>query len=53
LQAADRSALEAYLSDDDKPFARIDEATNVKRLARAIAECYETATVEPLVRASA
>jgi hypothetical protein len=52
LHAADRTALEAYLSDDDKPFVEIDVATNVTRLARAIAECYETATVEPLMRAS-
>jgi hypothetical protein len=53
LRAVERTALVAYLSDDDKPFAQIDEATNVKRLARAIAQCYETPDVEPLVRASA
>jgi hypothetical protein len=52
LQAAERTAVEAYLSDDDKPFARIDEATNVKRLARAIADCYEKATAETSVRKS-
>jgi hypothetical protein len=52
LQATDRTALEAYLCDDDKPFAKIDEATNVERLVRAIADCYAKATVEPLSRAS-
>jgi hypothetical protein len=53
LHATDRTALEAYLCDDDKPFAKIDEATNVQRLTRAIAECYEAATVEQPARASA
>jgi hypothetical protein len=46
LHAVDRAALAAYLSDDDKPFIDLDETTNVKRLAQAIVECYEAATVE-------
>jgi hypothetical protein len=40
LKAAEDASLVAYLSSDDQPMAGIDEPTNVRRLTRAIAECY-------------
>jgi capsule polysaccharide export protein KpsC/LpsZ len=40
LSVAEKYAIEAYLSDEDRVIARIDEATNVERLTSAIIRFY-------------
>jgi Capsule polysaccharide biosynthesis protein len=55
LHAVDQTAFVGYLGPDEKQLAQVEEAANVTRIARAIAECYETATiaVKPLTLTSA
>jgi len=40
LRAAEETSFVGYLGPDDAPIAGTDEATNIKRLARAIEECH-------------
>jgi len=41
LMAAEASAIEAFLNEDDASIARIDRQTNLTTLARAIEECFQ------------
>ena len=41
LSVAEKYAVEAYLNDEDRVIARIDEATNIERLTSAIAKFYQ------------
>ena len=51
LFAAEETAIRGYLSSDDEAIAGIDEATNVSRLAGAIAECHRASVGGHSVRA--
>ncbi len=44
LHTAENTAFVGFLSSDDAPMAGIDEATNIQRLTKAIAECYAAST---------
>jgi hypothetical protein len=47
LSVAEKSSAEAYLNDEDRVIARIDEETNVDRLAGLIETFYRSVALSP------
>lgn len=46
VKAAEQTSFPGYITSDEAEIAGVDEATNVRQLTRAIAECYAASEVD-------